>query len=215
MVAMCLYEDLLSLRESITLIRGIEGRTLVVNAKNQRVGVSARRGDGTFGPLVSGHSAELTDGFAVARGKISTVEIGVEVKVLSKSMTKQRDRVDGDLAKQVAAFQTKANNPVCIGVVGINWSDRYTNYEKNREYRSNGHDQPHPVQEAAKAEAWLSARLNAKFDELLFLRYRASNETPFPFEWVDHIETRTLYAAALARIASTYEIRFGSVHSSM
>ena len=48
-VAVCLYEDLLALGESATLIRGIKTRKLVVNAQNRRVGVRARRGDGTFG----------------------------------------------------------------------------------------------------------------------------------------------------------------------
>lgn len=213
-VALCLYEDLFALGESATLIRGIESRTLLVNTRNQRVGVPARRGDGTFGPLVGNRSAVvIANDFAVGRGPVSTVEIGVEVKIVSRSMSKQRDRVEGDLAKQVAQFQTKATNPVCVGIVGINWADRYTSYEGGREYRTDGRSQRHPVQEAAQMEGRLSARLDAKFDELLFLPYRARNEPPFVFEWVNHLETRSVYAAALARIAASYEVRFGAVHS--
>ncbi len=158
-IAVCLYEDLLALRESATLIQGIVDRSLVVNTRNRRIGVVARRGDGTFGPRVAVKPAITADGFSVARGEVSTVEIGIEVKIVSKAMQKQRDRVNGDLAKQVAAFQTKANNPVCVGVVGINWSDRYTNYDGGRTYPTNGRRDPHPVQQAEGTEAWLKASL--------------------------------------------------------
>ena len=210
-IAVCLYEDLLVRRKSVTLIRGIENSTLVLNTRNRRVGVNARRGDGTFGSLVGPPLAVA--GFAVARGEVSTVEIGVEVKVISRTMSGQRDRVASALEKQAQQFRTKANNPVCVGIVGINWADRYTNYEGQRTFFTDGRAKQHPVQEAVKTERWLSERLDTKYDELIFLRYRARNEDPFLFAWVDHIVTRNLYEAALARIASSYEGRFGAVHS--
>ena len=47
-------------------------------------------------------------GFAVARGPVATVEIGVEVKILAKAMIKQIDRVIGDLVKQVTHFRRGA-----------------------------------------------------------------------------------------------------------
>ena len=214
-VAVCLYEDLLALRESTTLIRGIETRKLVVNAQNRTVGVRTRRGDGTFGPLVDGREPLEVKDFSVARGDIATVEIGVEVKIVSTSMHKQRDRVENDLTKQVGQFRTKANNPVCVGIVGINWADRYTSYEGSREYRTDGGKQPHPIQQAESTEAWLRERLDSKLDVLLVLQYRARNEPPHDFEWVDHIDVRLRYAAELARIAGWYETRFGAVHSSI
>ena len=36
----------------------------------------------------------------------------------------------------------------------------------------------HPVQEAEEAERRLRDALSRKFDELIFLRYRATNEAP-------------------------------------
>jgi len=46
------------------------------------------------------------------------------------------------------------------------------------------------------------------FDEFLVLRYRATNDTPYLFEWVSYEDTRLDYAAALARIGSQYQQRF-------
>ena len=70
-------------------------------------------------------------------------------------------------------------------------------------------DTRHPVQEAAQIERRLSATLETKFDELLFLKYRATNEEPYPFGWVDSIGIRKDYGAALVRISNAYEARFG------
>ncbi len=66
----------------------------------------------------------------------------------------------------------------------------------------------HPVQEAAEAERRLRADALPAFDEFVVLRYRATNEDPFPFEWVDYDATRQDYAAALARISREYQHRF-------
>ena len=52
--------------------------------------------------------------------------------------------------------------------------------------------------------------LETLFDELLFLKYRATNEPPYLFEWVEPIGLRLDYEAALVRISKTYEDRFGS-----
>ena len=40
------------------------------------------------------------------------------------------------------------------------------------------------------------------------MRYRATNEAPYPFEWVDHVNTTIDYGAALVRISNAYDIRF-------
>jgi hypothetical protein len=37
------------------------------------------------------------------------------------------------------------------------------------------------------------------------LRYKATNEEPYPFEWVDFDETRLNYAAVLTRISSAFQ----------
>jgi len=43
------------------------------------------------------------------------------------------------------------------------------------------------------------------YNEFLVLRYKATNEAPFPFEWVDFRETRLNYAALLTRISSALQ----------
>ena len=58
---MHLYEDLISIDRSPKLIDAVVNRKdRVLNVQNKRHGVSARRGDGTFGELIPGETA-LTD----------------------------------------------------------------------------------------------------------------------------------------------------------
>ena len=205
-VARCLYEDLFELGKSKGLCMRIAQHQAVVNTQNRRRGIKARRGDGTFGDLVPGVTAVVEPGFAVARGEISNVEIGVEVKIFSKAMIKQLGRVENDLRDQMKQFQTKANNPICVGIIGLNCAERYVGYEGDRSYPTDGTARyRHPVQEAPAVERRLSQALESTFDELLFLKYRATNDPPYPFEWVEPIGVRKDYGAALA--SSRPEIR--------
>jgi hypothetical protein len=92
-VAMHLFEDLIAVGRSPKLIdAAINRKERVLNAQNKRRGISARRGDGTFGEIIPGETAVDDAGYLVARGPIATVEIGVEVKILAKAMIKQIDR---------------------------------------------------------------------------------------------------------------------------
>ena len=50
--------------------------------------------------------------------------------------------------------------------------------------------------------------VEAPLDEFLFLRFRARNEPPFVFEWVDERQTEFDYGAVLTRILRKYEARF-------
>ena len=155
-------------------------------------------------------AAAVVPGFTVAHGEIANVEIGVEVKIIAKAMIKQLGRVENDLRDQVKQFQTHANNPVCIGIVGINHAEYYVGYEGERANPTDGTGRyRHPIQEAEQAQRRLSDALDTRFDELLFMRYRATNEPPHPFKWVDHVNTRIDYAAALVRISNAYDVRFG------
>ena len=45
-------------------------------------------------------------------------------------------------------------------------------------------------------------------ENFLVLRFKATNEPPYPFEWVDYDATRLDYAAALSRISARYQQRF-------
>lgn len=208
-VALHLYEDLVAIDRSPKLISGVANGQRVVNVGNIRRGIKARRGDGTFGEIVPGERPIKEAGFTVGRGQIATVEIGAEVKILSKAMIKQIDRVVNDLRNQVVQFKRGSGNPICVGIVGINQASQYTSYEGDREYQTTGRGgAPHPPQEATEAERRLRDQAASAFDEFLILRFRATNEAPFPFEWVDYSATRLDYAAALARVSREYQQRF-------
>jgi len=208
-VAMHLYEDLVAIHKSDRYVLSVEKMSSVLNAQNKRKGIVARRGDGTFGELIVGEEPLVDPGYKVARGPVATVEIGVEVKILAKAMIKQIDRVKSDLVNQVHNFKHRAGSthPICVGIVGINYAPVVTSYEADRLYRTDGAKYKHPIQEAEQARARL-AEVSSQFDELILLRFRATNEPPYPFEWVNESESRQEYVAALIRISNEYQRRF-------
>lgn len=209
LVAIHLYEDLLTISRSSKLVAGIENRLKVVNIGNRAHGIKARRGDGTFGEIVPGQTAVTEPGFAIARGTIATVEIGVEVKISAKAMIKQIDRVVNDLRNQVVQFRKGGEATISVGIVGINHANVYVSYEgKDRSYRTTGKGgAPHPAQEAEEAEKRLWDLAAPSFERFLILPFRATNEEPYPFEWVDFEKTKLDYAAALAFISDKYQQR--------
>ncbi|MBI4703116.1 MAG: hypothetical protein HY744_18520 [Deltaproteobacteria bacterium] len=210
LVACRLYEDLYTVGRSRLLRSRIAEHERVLNRANKRQGIVARRGDGTFGESIPNIVAVVEPGFAVARGPIANVEIGAEVKILAKAMIKQIDRVRNDLVGQVGQFKRGAGNPICVGIVGINHADYCVSYEGTRAFRTDGGKYTHPCQEAAEAEKRLRNDAAPTFDEFLFLRYRATNEAPYPFAWVHYDRTLKDYGAVLTRISRTYDSRFGS-----
>ncbi|MGB8683888.1 MAG: hypothetical protein WCD12_13460 [Candidatus Binatus sp.] len=209
-IAQFLYEDLVQLGTSKTLVSRVKSGEVALNSRNLRVGIKARRGDGTFGERVPGTKLIHDKGFDVPRGQIATVEIGAEVKVIAKSMIKQFDRVKRDLTGQVAEFKTGGGTPICVGIVGINWAASYHSFEGEKEYDTKGTSkEPHPIKDAHKTGVRLEHEAKPAFDEFLILRFRATNVEPFPFEWVDESATTTAYGALLIRVSRKYEQLFG------
>jgi hypothetical protein len=209
-VAMHLYEDLVRIHRSLKLIdAAVNRRDRVLNFQNRRRGVVARRGDGTFGELIPGEAPIDQTGYLVARGPVSTVEIGVEVKILAKAMIKQIDRVINDLRNQVVQFKRGGGNPICVAVIGVNQAEATVGYEGDRPFPTTGKQGfLHPFQEAPQAERRIRAEAAPDFDEFLVLRFKATNAPPYPFQWVNYEETRLDYAAALSRISARYQQRF-------
>lgn len=209
-VASLIYEDLVAINRSPKLVRRIiVEQTRVLNLQNRLHGVSARRGDATFGEIIPGQPPSVDSGNLVARGPLATVEIGIEVKILLKAMIKQIDRVINDLRNQVVEFRRSGSHPICVAIVGVNHAERVVGYEGDRLVPTTGRGGfLHPAQEAIEAERRLKGKAAADFDEFLIFRFKATNEEPYPFEWVNPQETRLDYAAALARIGSKYEQRF-------
>lgn len=209
-VAMHLYEDLVAVGRSSKLIdAAIKRKDRVLNAQNKRRGVTARRGDGTFGELIPGETPIADKGYLVSRGSIATVEIGIEVKVLAKAMIKQVDRVINDLRNQVVQFKRGGGNPICVAIIGINQAESTVGFEGDRPFPTTGKQGfLHPFQEAAEAERRLRAEAAQEFDEFIVLRFKATNAPPYPFHWVNYDETRLDYAAALSRISARYQQKF-------
>jgi hypothetical protein len=207
-VASYLYEDLYSLNKSTKLHEQIGARSRVLNAQNLTVGIARRRGDGTFGERVPVASPVLDEGFAVARGPVATIEIGVETKILAKAMIKQIDRVIGDLVRQTTEFKKRGGNPICVGIVGVNFSEVYTSYEGERTFPTDGRKYKHPIQEAKEAISRLEQRAQPSFDEFLILRFVATNTPPHPFSWIDPDKTALEYSALLTRVSREYDRRF-------
>jgi hypothetical protein len=209
-VAMHLYEDLITVNRSPKLIEAaLNRKDRVLNVQNKRRGVSARRGDATFGELIPGETAITDPGYQVARGPIATVEIGIEVKILAKAMIKQIDRVINDLRNQVVQFRRGGGSPICIAVIGVNHGESVVGYEGDRVFPTTGKAGfLHPFQEAPDAENRLRSEVAQDFDEFLILRFKAANTPPYRFEWVNYKETQLDYAAALSRISARYQQRF-------
>jgi hypothetical protein len=208
LVANQLYEDLVKVGKSHRLINRVQTRERVVNLANQAVGKPSRRGDGTLGELVPTAMAITEAGLLVARGEVANIEIGAETKILAKAMIKQIDRVIGDLCRQVQEFKKTGGNPICIGIVGVNFASTYTSYEGTVLWPTDGKKHKHPIQEAAEAEKRLDSRARPDFDEFQILRFKATNIAPFPFEWLDYPETAKEYGALLIRVSREYDRRF-------
>jgi hypothetical protein len=207
-VAWRLPEDLYGLHNSPKLSSRVDPGQRVLNLRNTLRGVASRRGDATFGEIVPLSPAVAAADFAVKRGEIATVEIGMEVKILAKAMIKQIDRVISDLTRQIEHFQQAGGNPICVGIVGINHAEKYVSHEGEKVWPTDGRKHRHPIQEAAEAEARLRLRAAAAFDEFLVLRFRATNEEPYQFAWLDQRQTELDYGAILTRILRKYEARF-------
>jgi hypothetical protein len=202
-----LFEDLHAMGVS-KIAANVDSGHSVLNRANLRHGVVARRGDGSFGEIIHGVAPVAEDGFTVKRGPIATIEIGIEVKILQKAMIKQIDRVCTDLKNQVTEFKSKGGRPICVGIVGINHADYAVSFEGRNEWRTDGRTHKHPVNEAADAERHLMAKAAPHFDEFLILKYKATNDPPYPFEWFNPRKALTDYAAALTRIRAEYQLRF-------
>jgi len=123
-------------------------------------------------------------------------------------MIKQIDRVIGDLIRQTDEFKMRGGNPICIGIVGVNFSEGYTSYEGERAFPTGGSKYKHPIQEADEAISRLQQRAQPSFNEFLILRFTASNTSPYPFSWVNEDHTCLEYSALLTRVSREYDRRF-------
>ncbi len=177
----------------------------MLNVANTRVGVLARRGDGSFGEIVPNVAPIEVPDFLVKRGPIATIEIGIEVKIIQKAMIRQIGRVISDLKDQVQHFARKRGSPITVGVVGINWARQYVSYEGDKPWATTGRGRyKHPCQEAEETERRLKELAAPSFDEFLILHFVATNSPPYEFSWVDEHQSLLDYGAVLARVSSRF-----------
>jgi hypothetical protein len=100
----------------------------------------------------------------------------------------------------------KSLNRRCINVavVGVNHESDYVGFEGERPWRHKLREQ-----EPVIVMARLKAELLKRYDELLVFGFKATNQPPYPFTWLDPNEIDLDYGAALTRIGELYESRFG------
>lgn len=203
-VAVYLYEDLVELAQSAKLVRGVNSGHLAVNIGNQIKGKKRRRGDGTFGRVVPREILISDSNFIVPRGLVANLEIGTEIKIGATKLIAQVDRVMNDLVKQSNVFRLHNPDAIKVGIVGVNYAATYTGYEGDRQYIA----KTPPSREAADFAKRIEEEVVPHYDELLILRFRATNNPPYEFQWVNQVETQQLYGSALVRISAEYQRRF-------
>lgn len=212
-LAVELYEDLYAIGNSPKYMADVDELRRGISLKNVRVGISARRGDGTLGQFIPGEVVISEPGYRVHRGPVATLDIGVEVKILNKAMIKQINERITSLKKQAEYFVRGRDgrargNPITIAIIGVNSADYTVGYEGERSYKTDGKTHAHPFEEAAAAEERIRNEVVPEFDETIILRYKATNEEPYPFSWADPASASREYAASLVRICAEYERRF-------
>ncbi|HKY26577.1 MAG TPA: hypothetical protein VJM12_01380 [Pyrinomonadaceae bacterium] len=203
-IAAFVYEDLIDLAQSPTLLSRMNTNQVAVNTGNQIKGQRGRRGDGTFGRVVPGTQLTGEPGFKVPKGYVANLEIGTEVKIGATKLIAQVDRVINDLTKQAHIFINHNPNALRLALVGVNSAHTYTGHEKDRQYVA----KTPPAREAAEFARRIEKTVGPHYDELLILRFRATNNPPYNFEWVDLSETEQLYGSILVRLSAQYERRF-------
>ncbi len=203
-VAVYLYEDLLELAQSRKLLDRISREEVAVNTGNQIKGKRGRRGDGTFGRIVPNQIVRFEAGFKVPRGLVANLEIGTEVKIGATKLIAQVDRVISDASKQAHIFKRQNANAIRIGIIGVNSASAYTGHEGERQYVA----KTPPAREAAEFARRIDHLVGPHYDELLILRFQATNTPPYQFNWVNKLETEQLYGSLLVRVSSEYERRF-------
>ena len=203
-VAVYLYEDLIALGQSQKLIRRVNNHELAVNIGNQIKGKKGRRGDGTFGRVVPGQDVITEPEFIVPRGLVANLEIGTEVKIGATKLIAQVDRVMNDLSKQANIFAAHNPSAIKVAIVGVNFATTYTGHEGDRQFIA----KTPPAREATEFARRIEDKADPQYDELLILRFQATNNPPYEFNWVNAQETEQLYGSALVRISAEYDRRF-------
>lgn len=197
-----LFEDLVTHKVSRLLTDRARSREEILTMTGEIYGRKrVRRNDSFSGRPPAGElDIRAVAGRLMCEGVIAEPHIGCEVKIVAKAQQKQIDRVLNDLRGFGVRMRSLHVRCINVAVVGVNHEAKYVSYEGKRRYR-------HPLRLNEALETVDRIReIEADFDEVLVLSFRATNESPsFPFEWVDEAKTRRDYGAILTRIGSLYD----------
>jgi hypothetical protein len=197
-----LFEDLMLHDLSIRYSRDVNQGAGVVN-RGGRIHTprEIRRNDSVFGKPPAGVATKpALKGYSVREGPVAEPRIGCEVKIIAKSQQKQIDRVISDLDNFARRMKRLNKRCINVAVVGVNHEADYVGYEGERSFR-------HPLREheTGAVIARLKTQLIGTYDELLVLGFRATNQPPYPFDWLNSRRTELDYGAALTRVAELYQ----------
>jgi hypothetical protein len=201
-----LFEDLVAHSGSAAYVDHVQnGRTVVNRGGKIHTPKAIRRNDSILGRPPAGVTlAAPTSGFSVFEGSVAEPRLGCELKILAKSQLKQIGRVISDLERFADRMKSLNQRCINVAVVGVNHESDYVGWEGDRPYRHKL-----TASEPETVSARLSEALLNRYDELLIFRFRATNQLPYPFSWVDPREVDLDYGAALTRAGELYQSRFG------
>ncbi len=201
-----LFEDLVSHSGSAAYVDHVQhGKTVVNRGGKIHTPRAIRRNDSILGRPPAGFTlAPPPPGCSVFEGPVAEPRVGCELKILAKSQLKQIGRVISDLERFADRMKSLNQRCINVAVVGVNYESDYVGWEGDRPYRHKL-----TANEPEIVSARLSGALLDRYDELLILRFRATNQSEYPFSWVHPKEVDLDYGAALTRIGELYQNRFG------
>lgn len=199
-----LFEDLLDHAVSAAYNFDVgNGRAVVNSGGSIHTPRQIRRNDSVYGcPPAGAELRPLQAGFRISEGPVAEPRIGCEVKILAKSQQKQIDRVLSDLENFVRRMKELSENCLNLAIVGVNHEAEYEGHEGERTFRHRLRmDEPRVVEDKLQI-------LLGKYDELLVLRFKATNQPPYPFRWLSERKVNLDYGAVLTRLGEAYQRRF-------
>ena len=93
-----------------------------------------------------------------------------------------------------------------VGIAAVNYSEQYTGMEGRRRFTIQRTPE-RAAREAEETSRRLEMLARPEFDEFLLFKFKATNQKPYPFEWLDAPGVKADYGAALVRIGDLYEKR--------
>jgi hypothetical protein len=157
--------------------------------------------------VVPAHGPQHVAGFAVLQGMVALTQIGAEFKIVATAHLKQIDRVITDLTGSAVSLKTKSPKAITVGFAAVNYSESWTGIEGTRTFPVQ-RKPAKALQESEETSRRLIELARPSFDEFVLLKFKATNQPPHPFEWLNQANTVADYAAALVRIAHEYDERF-------